>query len=60
MPFSRQTGVAMTNARVNAKGQITLPKRVLERLEVKAGDRVEFVQHGQGAVLLRSIARDIR
>jgi AbrB family looped-hinge helix DNA binding protein len=50
----------MTNTRVNGKRQITLPKSVLERLDVKASDRVEFVEHGQGAVLLRSIARDIR
>jgi len=29
-------------------------------LGVKAGDQVEFVEHGQGVVLLRSIAHDIR
>jgi antitoxin PrlF len=50
----------MASARVNSKGEITLPKSVLERLDVKAGDQVEFVEYGQGAVLLRSIACDIR
>ena len=60
MPFSRQTGVAIASARVNSKGEITLPESVLERLGVKAGDQVEFVQYGKGVVLLRSIARDIR
>ena len=50
----------MTSAKVNSKGKITLPKSVLERLGVKAGDQVEFVEYGQGVVLLRSIAHDIR
>jgi antitoxin PrlF len=45
---------------VNSKGGITLPKSVLERLGVKAGDQVEFVEYGEGVVLLRSIAHDIR
>ena len=33
---------------------------VLERLGVKAGDQVEFVEYGQEVVLLRSVAHDIR
>lgn len=43
----------MASARVNSKGEITLPKSVLERLGVKTGDQVEFVGYGQGIVLLR-------
>ena len=50
----------MTSARMNSKGEITLPKNVLERLGIKAGDQVEFVEYDNGIVLLRSIARDIR
>ena len=50
----------MASARVNRKGEITLPMSVLERLGVKAGDQVEFVEYGQGVVLLRSVAHDIR
>ena len=50
----------MTSARVNSKGKITLPKSVLGQLGVKAGDQLEFVECGQGVVLLRSIAHDIR
>ena len=37
-----------------------MPKSVLERLGVKASDQVEFVEYGEGVVLLRSIAHDIR
>ena len=50
----------MASARVNRKGEITLPMSVLERLGVKAGDQVEFVEYGQEVVLLRSVAHDIR
>lgn len=50
----------MASARVNSKGEITLPKSVLERLGVKAGGQVEFVEYGQGVVLLRSIEHGIR
>jgi AbrB family looped-hinge helix DNA binding protein len=42
----------MASARVNSKGEITLPTSVLERLGIKAGDQVEFVQYGHGVVLL--------
>ena len=49
----------MVSARVTSKGQITLPESVLERLGVKAGDKIEFVEYAQG-VLLRRVAADIR
>jgi antitoxin PrlF len=38
----------MVEARVGGKGQITIPKRVRDRLHVKPGDRVEFVVHPNG------------
>jgi AbrB family looped-hinge helix DNA binding protein len=34
----------MTTATVSSKGQITIPASVLEALQVKSGDRVEFVE----------------
>lgn len=49
----------MASTRVTSKGQITLPESVLERLGLKAGDQIEFVEHAQG-VLLRRVAGDIR
>jgi len=40
----------MASTRVNSKGEIKLPKRVLERLGLRAGDQVEFVESpGQGS-----------
>ena len=49
----------MASARVTSKGQMTLLESVLERLGVKAGDQVEFVEYAQG-ILLRRVAGDIR
>ena len=37
---------------VTSKGQTTIPKRIRDRLNLKAGDRVEFVVEGNGKVVL--------
>jgi antitoxin PrlF len=38
--------------KITSKGQVTIPKRIRQRLGVKAGDAVDFVeQHGE--VLVR-------
>ena len=41
----------MAIARITSKGQITVPREVRERLDVKPGDALEFVldEHGQRA-----------
>ena len=41
-----------TRAKVTSKGQITLPKAVRDRLHLKAGDVVEFVER-DGETLVR-------
>ena len=42
----------MISTRVSSKGQITLPKKICQALQVKPGDRVCF-EIGDNAVLLR-------
>ena len=37
---------------VTSKGQTTIPKRIRDRLNLKAGDRVEFVVEEDGKVVL--------
>ena len=38
----------MTTATITSKGQITIPSEVRQALKVEAGDRVEFVDIGEG------------
>jgi antitoxin PrlF len=43
----------MAKARLTSKGQITIPKQVRERLNLRTGDRVEFTIEGEDRVVLR-------
>ena len=54
-----RSSATMASARVTSKSQIVLSESVLERLGIKAGDQVEFVEYAQ-SVLLRRAAVDIR
>ena len=36
----------MTTAKVTSKGQITIPKQVRDRLGLRSGDRVDFIEEG--------------
>jgi antitoxin PrlF len=43
----------MAKAKLTSKGQITIPKQVRERLNLRTGDRVEFTIEGEDRVVLR-------
>lgn len=47
----------MATARVTSKGQITIPKAVRDRLGLRVGDEVEFVEE-DGFVRLRKQVGD--
>lgn len=49
----------MAAARVTSKGQITIPKKVRERLHLGPGDRVEFLIERGGKVSVRPAKRTI-
>lgn len=49
----------MPAATLTTKGQITLPKSVRDRLQLSAGDRVEFVETPAG-YLLQAATADVR
>jgi len=50
----------MSTATITSKGQVTIPASVRRQLGVKPGDRVEFVEMGNGVYQLVAASRDIR
>jgi AbrB family looped-hinge helix DNA binding protein len=49
----------MSEARMTSKGQITVPKAVRVKLNLKAGDRVLFIVEDDGAVRMWAANKDI-
>jgi antitoxin PrlF len=49
----------MPTATLTSKGQVTLPKAVRDRLGLRAGDRIEFVETDRGFVVVPA-TQDIR
>ena len=49
----------MSEARMTSKGQITVPKDVRLKLNLKPGDRVLFIVEDDGAVRVRAVNKDI-
>ena len=49
----------MSEARMTSKGQITVPKDVRLKLNLKPGDRVLFIVEDDGAVRMRAVNKDI-
>lgn len=42
-------------ARVTAKGQVTIPKKIRRRLGIKAGDELEFVEDREGVRIRKRV-----
>ena len=49
----------MAAARVTSKGQITVPKRIRERLGVRPGDRIVFRELDDGSVVVEAETVDL-
>jgi AbrB family looped-hinge helix DNA binding protein len=49
----------MSEARMTSKGQITVPKDVRVKLNLKPGDRVLFIVEDDGVVRMRAANKDI-
>ncbi len=49
----------MSEARMTSKGQITVPKAVRVRLNLKPGDRVLFIVEDDGVVRMHAANKDI-
>ena len=44
---------------ITAKGQITIPKKIRERLQLKTGDKVEFILTGNDEVSLKLVKKNV-
>ena len=50
----------MPTSTVTSKGQVTIPKSIRDALGVGPGDRVLFVRHDDGTVVVRPETVDVR
>ncbi len=46
----------MIKAKITSKGQITIPKEVRDRLGLRPGDEVEFVEDSEGMRIQKEVA----
>ena len=44
---------------ITAKGQTTIPKKIMNHLNLRTGDRIEFVVEEDGKVVLEPVTHDI-
>ena len=50
----------MSQATVTSKGQITIPAIVRSGMKVSAGDKLEFIEIGDGRFELVAVTRDVK
>lgn len=50
----------MPTSTLTSKGQLTLPKAIRDRLNVRPGDRVEFRLTEEGEVMVEAASQDLR
>ena len=49
----------MTLSTLTSKGQIVIPKQIRDRLDLHAGDMMDFVLQEDGSVLLKPATEDV-
>ena len=47
----------MSQATLTTKGQVTIPKAIREQLDLKAGDRIDFIVNDSGETIIRRVSR---
>ena len=49
----------MSQTTLTTKGQVTIPKAVRDQLDLKAGDRVDFIVTAAGEAVIRRVSRSV-
>ena len=49
----------MAFATITSKGQVTIPKAVRNSLNLKVGDKLEFILNEEGGLLVRPVSKRI-
>lgn len=49
----------MEEAKVTSKGQITIPKKIREKLNINPGDKVTFSENEEGDLVIKSNKKSI-
>ncbi len=47
----------MSQATLTTKGQVTIPKVIRDQLDLKAGDRIDFIVSDSGEAVIRRVSR---
>lgn len=49
--LTKEIGMTATAVRVQERGQVTIPKEIRDRLDLKKGDLVTFVETEEGVII---------
>lgn len=50
----------MSQTTLTSKGQVTIPKAIRERLDLKTGDRIDFIVNEAGEAVIRRVSRSAK
>jgi len=49
----------MAQSIITSKGQVTIPKKVREKLHLQRGDKVDFILREDGSAILQPMAKSV-
>ena len=50
----------MATATVTSKGQVTIPKKIRDKLRLNAGHRIEFVEDKDGTITICPVVENVK
>ncbi len=49
--------VRLEEAKITSQGQVSIPKRVREKLHLQRGDRIVFLEDGVGRIIIQEVEK---